>query len=180
MSKKKLDSNPFIAGLKIESMSVVQPNSAKVVPGMGVQPVWYPVEYDREAVPKVTLYKSVDLRKAIAALSERSKGMFLWIMYKVEEGEDMVYLDIDKYNKELCGESGSDGGSKTLIGRNTFYNVIKELRCARVIAPCIKHKWYWINPEYFFCGSRIKKYPENVVYKKGFEPKYRDIKAKQL
>lgn len=100
-----------------------------------------------EAISYTKLYITSDRRKIIAALSPAAKELYLWIMFEVESGEDALWINRERFMVE---------NSTSL---NTYKKAIEELiRCILLAYTVIKDV-YWINPDFFFKGDRIKKYP---------------------
>lgn len=161
MAKKKELDNPFVNDLQIwVSARPLKDTVHKTGEGVFVPAVSY-VEIE----PVTRLYKDPNLRRVIALMSERAKGMMLWIMYKLKSGQDTVCLDVNLYNAELIEGLEEHERKGRTVCKKTFYAVLRELREYNVIAPSMRPKWYWINPKYFFAGSRRDKYPSKVVIK---------------
>lgn len=112
---------------------------------------WLPLDYDLERDKKVFVYTHRSLRESISALSGLAKGLFLWLLYEVEYGRDYIDLKKDRY----MFENGLKSEWSYRKGRN-------ELIRYKIICPTVVRGVYWINPAYFFAGSRSKKYPSRV------------------
>lgn len=112
---------------------------------------WLPIDYDLERDKKVSVYTHKSLREAVSGLSGLAKGLFLWLLYEVDYGRDYIDLRKDRY----MDENGLKSEWSYRKGRNEL------IRC-KIICPTVVRGFYWINPAYFFAGSRSKKYPHKV------------------
>lgn len=100
------------------------------------------------------IYTCSKNRKHIMKLSTRAKELYLWLIYELEKNEDYVWINVDRYMEE-CDISST----------TTYQNTIKDLQKFGVICPTVVKDVYWINPLFFFNGSRIEKYPTKVKTK---------------
>lgn len=95
-------------------------------------------------------------KKLLSMMPIRSKELYLFIMYSLTAGEDYVWVDKAGYMKTMG-----------ITSVNTYKTAIRGLCDANIIYP---HHWirdlFWINPQYFFKGSRINKYPKNIIPRK--------------
>ena len=98
------------------------------------------------------VYSVPENRKLIAKLSDKAKSLYLWIIQVVPEGQKYFWMNRDLYTEE------NDIKSNT-----TIVNAIKELVKAQIISKSGVTNYYWINPEFFFCGNRLKAFPKNCV-----------------
>ena len=101
----------------------------------------------------VKVFNTSKNRKKISSLSSKSKDLFLWLLYSIEESKDYVKIDKERYMEE----------SKTSL--NTFKKSVEELIKESIISSTIYRDIYWINPLFFFNGSRYEKYKDHVVEK---------------
>ena len=111
-----------------------------------------------EREPAAKLYQSPENRKTVSNLSNNAKSLFLHILYRLEPGQDEITLNIKTYMAE-----------NQINSINTVKSAINELQQNQIIhhpnQTTKKHTIY-INPNFFFSGSRIKAFPENIkVYK---------------
>jgi len=110
-----------------------------------------PLEYDLERDSKVSVYTRSDLRLVVSGLSGLGKGLFLWLMYEVGYGCDYIEINKVRYMRE--NGLKSDWSYRKGLG---------ELVRMMIICPTVVRGVYWINPRYFFAGSRVKKYSGRV------------------
>jgi hypothetical protein len=82
-------------------------------------------------------------------LSLRSKEMFLWIIGRLKSGEDVVLIHPENYMALF-----------DIASVSTVRKAIKGLINADIIARSDVRNVYFINANYFFRGSRIRKWPE--------------------
>lgn len=108
-------------------------------------------KYIAERLEYAKVFATADYRTRINKLTLRGKEMFLWLLYTVKMGEDSVWINRERYMEEM------DISSNT-----TIVATIKDLVKHNIIAPTMQKKdVYWINPNFFFKGDRLKKYPDN-------------------
>lgn len=116
------------------------------------------VELEREVITK--LYSGRDYRLLVMKLSPPAQRFFLWIAYELESGKDYIVVNRKRYMKE--------NGVSSI---NTYKKSVADLSKETIIAYTCKRDVFWINPKYFFCGSRISKYPAHVEI---YEPKKKE------
>jgi len=122
--------------------------------------VLLPAEVELERDAFVKLYSHHSKREAVAALGSGAQRLLLWIAYKLKPGKDYIWLDYRVYMKEC-----------SISSVNTFKKDRKELWDNNIIAPSSLRGVFWINPEFMFVGSRLKKYPDRKVF---YEPKKKE------
>lgn len=110
-----------------------------------------PLTLPVEATPYTKVYVSSDRRLIIAKLSPAAKELYLWIMFEVDSGKDALWINKDRYMIE---------NSTSL---NTYKKALTELLRYALIVKTIIKDVYWINPDFFFRGDRIAKYPNKIV-----------------
>ncbi len=82
-------------------------------------------------------------------LSLRSKEMLLWMMGKLRSGEDLVVIVPEKYMALF-----------DIASVSTVRKAIKGLISADIIAKSDVKNVYFVNANYLFRGSRIRKWPQ--------------------
>lgn len=154
---KKAGLNPFTIGLTIYTYK----KQKKVLNKFKEEDV---KEFDLEATPYTKVFEVNGTRKQVSDLPIRSKELYLYLIHAVKVGQDCIFIDRVSYMKMM--------GIKSL---NTFKQAITGL-CAGLYTQ--RHSdldnfrdVLWINPHYFFKGSRINKYPDQVIIKKVVKPK---------
>jgi hypothetical protein len=112
-------------------------------------------EFDLEVAKYTKLFDVPGDKKLLSFMPIRSKELYLFIMYSLTSSKDYVWVDKKSYMKTM--------GINSI---NTYKTAINGLCDASII---YKHHWipdvFWINPQYFFKGSRINKYPDNIIIK---------------
>jgi hypothetical protein len=108
--------------------------------------------YDIEVDKSTKLYISSRRRKLINNLGGTSSKLLLWIMQELESNKDYLWVNKMRFMEEC-----------NIASNNTFLGAITELQKYNFIQPSVIKKVYWINPDIFFLGSRVKKYPNNIV-----------------
>ncbi len=162
-SKEDLGINPLIQDLVVDRRKMtskknyIEIDSCKREDGIitevnnsSMQETSFYVEQDKAT----KVYTKSDLRLHIMTLSTRAKELYLWLIYELEKNEDYVWINVDRYMEE-CDISSS----------TTYQNTVKDLHKFGVICPTVVKDVYWINPLFFFNGSRIEKYPTKVKTK---------------
>lgn len=140
--------NPFIGNLSI----YVTRRKQGVINKFGDEDI---KEYDLEVMPYTKVFDIAGDVKQICELPIRSQQMYLYLIHSLKSAQDYVCIDRVKYMKQM--KIGSV---------NTFKVAIRGLSSGSYIYPHYKIRdVYWINPHYFFRGSRINKYPDNLVEK---------------
>jgi hypothetical protein len=113
------------------------------------------IRYELEAQPYTKVYAVKGGRKSVDDLELRSKELYLYLLYNLDTGQDVVWLDREWYMERMRIKSV-----------NTYKDAIRGLCEGLFIYPHSSLKdVYWINPAYFFRGSRLSKYPSKVKYK---------------
>ena len=114
-----------------------------------------PHEVNMESDAKVNVYVASDNRKTIACLGNSGKSLYLHILYELDYGVDYIEIMVDRYMKENDVKS-----------INTYKEGLNNLMRYAIIYPVANVSGvYWINPRYFFAGSRVNKYPDRVKVK---------------
>lgn len=124
-------------------------------------------EYTSESLKEQGKFVRVftdETRKRIkASLSPRAAHLLLWIMEEMKIGEDLVVMRPKDYIN-ACEYPDKETGKVTKVSPNTYKEAINDLVNKAIIAKTGLHETYFINPSYFFNGSRAKKYSKNVDY----------------
>ena len=154
-SKPKVDediigSNPFVANLKIYIRKVPLAGQWK----RDEDGDMLPAEMEMEIDPVCKMYINPALRKEVNKLSPRAIDLLMWVVYSTEPGVDWLWLNRKRYMDE-----------RGVKAYNTYKDAVRELVGNNFLQPTIYQGVYWINPVFFFNGSRINKYPKNVVKK---------------
>jgi hypothetical protein len=89
-------------------------------------------------------------RLHIMALSSRAKDLYLWLIYEVENGDDHLVLNKKRYMEEAS------------VSTTTLKGAIQDLHRMLILSPTVVENVYWINPLFFFKGSRIEKYKDKL------------------
>lgn len=140
--------NPMVdAGFEIKVRDLI--TTVTVGSGYGSSRVDVPKTVEAEEYCKV--FTKVAYRKHVMSLSSKAKELFLWLIYEVDTAKEYACINSDRYKAEAG------------VSDNTYRAALKELIKAVVIAPTVIQTVYWINPRLFFNGSRVNKYPDNLV-----------------
>lgn len=147
----KMKVNPYAEALSIDVTRVTNASQHNIVDG-----IIHPVCYDVERKQSVRIFYDLLYKNKIAKLSSSAQRMFIYILCNLEQGQDWVYINKDKYMQK-----------NGLTSVNTARKGISELWDNGFIAPTAAYPndVYWINPAIFFSGSRIAKYPTKLKVK---------------
>jgi len=145
-SEESLGVNPFVNDLEILVREIEFKNQYKKS-----DDILLPVTQDIEYTEYTKLYSSSERRQITNNLTLRAKEMFLWLMYELEAGKDYIWINKVRYMNELQIKSV-----------NTFKEAIENLTRYGYITPTIIKDVYWINPDLFFRGDRVKKYKNKL------------------
>jgi len=107
-------------------------------------------EMDLEDTPFSKLYASVVCKDKLYSMSSRAKELYLWFVYEIASGEDNMWLNRNRFMKE------------NNVSLNTLKGAVMDLISMGIISYTIVKDVYFINPQYFFRGSRVAKYPDNL------------------
>lgn len=148
INESKIGINPFTVSLVIEVNKNVIPNAYKQEDG-----IWVQATIEQEVTPFVKVYRTVEHRKVISSLSGPAMKLLEHVRNTVECGCDYLWI-----NKERFMEENS-------MSLNTYKKAIQQLCLVSILYKMVNYDYYWINPDYFFFGSRVKKYPNKVIEK---------------
>lgn len=109
-------------------------------------------EIEYEVINYTRIYTNHDFKDIVNKLSGISCKVYMWIIYSIYKQEDVIYIERARIMKEL-----------NIKSINTLKKAYDELCRYGFITPSIEKDIWWINPMFFFKGSRIVKYPKNVV-----------------
>lgn len=137
---KNISSENEFINLKDISDGVIVGSSTKIKSKFVVEAEGYCKVYNRKG-----------LYLHIAQLSPTSKALYLHIQYNLQYNKDYIHLDPNKVMNEA--EIGS---------LNTYKKCLKELVTNLIITPTLCNNVFWINPVFFFNGSRINKYSNKI------------------
>ena len=143
--------NPFASSLVIRAYSV---RSGYVPEDLGDgQTIMVDNMVDMDAETFAKMFDKAENRLVMTGLSFRALQVWTWSMFTVEAGKDYVWLNVSRLMVECRIKSVK-----------TFRAAMTELMRYGYVAPVggLKNV-YWINPAMGFKGSRVKRFPGNVV-----------------
>ena len=152
IDESKLKENVFCDKLQIPVTEVHDINTyIRDSEGLPTKKVYY---LERQQYAK--LFYCDGAKDKIYKLSPAAKSLFLYVLHHLEHGKDWVIIDRKLYMQK--------NGISSI---NTVKKAISELWSVNLINPTAAYPnlVYWINPKYFFCGNRTKKYPDNLIIK---------------
>lgn len=143
--EKGLGLNPFVADLTI----MVRRHEKAVINKYDNPDV---LERDYDQLKYCKVFHTTDARGRVVGLQLRSKELYLYLIHNVDATKDYIFIDKGAYM--------TSHGIKSI---NTFKQAVRDLSAHLYIHPHATLKnLYWINPQYFFNGSRLAKYPDRV------------------
>jgi hypothetical protein len=152
--EKDLGINPFVCGLQIPVSTFTQKDTYhKDKDGDLINK-----QLEMEYTPFTKVYTKAIHRQIINGLSDKSQRLYLWLIYEADSNKDFVWINTKRYMDENLIKSLS-----------TYHNAIKELTRYCIIQQSVVKGIYWTNPDFFFQGNRVTKFPNNVVYRQGYE-----------
>jgi hypothetical protein len=157
VDKERLkEGNPFIeSGFKV-IVNRKKDVNIQVRDGMGG---WEPLEQEYERAYATKIYTEINNRKVVQNLNASAKDIYLFILYKMTWGQDWVVIKKKRYME------AHNVGSINTFKKGMVNLIEKKFICASSVKDV-----YWINPKFFFCGSRANKYPDLV---EEYQPKHK-------
>lgn len=147
-ANEKMGNNPFESGLEIYVNK-----KFKKVTNKYDEPDQQ--EFDYEATPYTKVFDVPNDRKNVIDLPIRCKELYLYFIHSLTPAHDYLWIDKGVYMKHM-GIKALNTYKQAVIGLCEAGYIAKHARLANV---------FWINPYYFFKGSRINKYPNKVYVK---------------
>lgn len=144
---KTLGINPFSLSLEIKVKELELLNAYKKEGDD-----WMPVTNEIEDTPFTKMFITAERRIIVSNLSPAAKELYLWIMFEIDAGKDALWINKERYMLE----------NHTSI--NTYKKALEDLIRYAIISQTVVQGVYWFNPDFFFRGDRIKKYPKNLKY----------------
>ena len=143
----KLGINPFVSSLIISVKELELHNAYRQE-----EEIWIPVMNEVEATPFTKMFVTAERRIIISNLSTSAKELYLWIMFEIDPGRDALWINKERFLEE----------NHTSL--NTYKKAVDELIRYAIIVQSAESGVYWFNPDFFFRGDRINKYPKNIKY----------------
>lgn len=147
ITSEKIGDNPFLDTLKIPVSKIVMHGQYTA----DKEGLMLPVEVELEKDSYCRIYTDSSRRLKMVGLSPRAKDLLLWVMYEVDNSAEYIWINKARYMKE--------SGVKAY---NTYRDALTELLKNKFMISSVIQNVYWINPHFFFNGSRINKFPKNI------------------
>ena len=145
--------NPFTASLKIKVNSVTDINKFTTDEEM----IHHPVNYLMEHIQHTKMFHEPGVKDAVCNLSPGAQRLYLWILYRVDPNTDYFQLNKDVYMAK--------NGIKS---PKTYAEACKELSRYGFIAFSAIKGVFWLNPQYYYNGNRVKMYKNNLEIRQLF------------
>jgi len=153
--EENLKNNPFSFSLIIPVTKII----SNVDYTMDVEDgVLHNKSFYIEKMKKTTIYHCDSCKANTLNLSDKALRLFTWILLSLEPGKDYIRINKELYMKKTDTKS-----------INTFKEAVKELIRYAYITNTEYKTIYYINPNIFFSGNRLNKYPDRIVPKNNWE-----------
>ena len=150
INEETMGINPFVSSLVIRAYSV---KSGYVPQEEEGQMLMMDNLVDMDAESFAKMFDKAENRLVMTGLSFRALQVWTWCMFTVDPGKDYVWVNVSRLMEEC-----------RIKAVKTFRAAMMELMRYGYMAPVAGIKnVYWLNPAMGFKGSRVKKYPNNVV-----------------
>lgn len=149
-----LGENIFLDKLEVVVSRVKSDTAYKAHDVNSADAIFELANYDYEKVSYCKIFADADRRLKMVKLTPRAKDLLLWIMYEVKPGKAWIWLNKVRYMEE--NEIGSV---------NTYKTALNDLIKKKYLGITVVTDVYWINPDFFFNGNRIKSFPDNIKIK---------------
>jgi len=148
--------NPYINNLNIVYSEI---KISKTYIYNHLEQIYLPATIKAEQQKKTSIFISPEHRKILMKLNPYANKLFLFIIYTIQTGEDIININRNIFLKE------------SNLSRSTYIRAINELKELNIIKPVENLKdAYFINPAFLFNGSRLRKYPDKAkLYQKRTE-----------
>lgn len=150
LSPESVGINPFTSNLTI----FITKKEQKVINKFGEEDI---KDFDLEATHYTKVFGVEGAQQQVGDLPIRCKELYLFLIHGLKPAQDIIRIDRKEYMKQM--------GIKSV---NTYKKAVMGLCDGLYIQPHHNPKFvsvYWINPHYFFKGSRVRKYPDKLVVK---------------
>lgn len=159
IQKSDMAANPFIANQIIKARAFNKEEHYVIQVDDGVNLINGTIKnYNLVEEQKSTkIYHDVSYRDLLFTLKERPLKLLLYIMYQIEPNEDYIWINNVHFQDHVK------------CNKKDYREAVESLIDSSVLACCKYSKFsevYYINPLIFFCGNRLKKYPDNVKIRK--------------
>lgn len=104
-----------------------------------------------DQVPHTKVFITADLRQRTMGLSKCALQVYMWFIFHTVNGKDYTKFNRSAYMREAG-----------ITSPNTVKTGINELIRYEFIAETAEKDVYWINPLLFFCGDRLKAFPNRL------------------
>lgn len=154
IDESKMVLNPFLGTLQIEATKLTDSNIF-IIDEDGI-PVPASNLIEKQKFTKV--YHCTGCKERVYNLSPSAKSLYLYLIYNVDANKEWLRINVDWYMKK--------NGVKSI---NTYKTAMRELCRYMFIHQSPDYKdVFWVNPELFFHGNRITRFPNNVIVKGEF------------
>lgn len=157
INEDKMGKNPFIANIFIKGRIYEKEESIiiRTEEGFNLPTGSFKNTIVVEEQSCTKLWHDVDFRNIILTMSPEATKLFIYIQYTLKPNEDYIWIN-SRLFQDCC----------KITKKQIYLNAVEELVRYGVITTTIYPDTYWINPLIIFSGNRLKKYPENIKYRK--------------
>jgi len=147
---ENLTQNPFSYSLIIEVTKRYDSGKFK----LSHDGVMIPISQLLERQQSTKIYHCNGFVDMVCNLSDKAMRLYMYIVHSINSNEDYIKINYKLYMSK-----------NNIKDKRTYTNAVNELIRYNFIAATGFDNVYWINPNIIFSGSRINKYPDNVVVK---------------
>lgn len=152
---EKHEVNPFIRDLYLSTSKI----KSGFYKNEEEEDMYLPANKVVEVTPHIKLYVNSGIKDIAFKLSARGIRLLMWIMLNLKTKKDIIYVNYTKIMKDIdCSAM-------------TVREGIKDLVRAGLVSPTSENNIIWVNPSYFFRGSRINKYVNKVKIRYNYAKK---------
>ena len=147
--ESRLKNNPFTYTLQIPVTKVI----SDIDYAMDIEDgIFHNKAFYLEKVKKTSIYHCESCKEITLGLSDKALRLYTWIYMSITPGKDFIRLNKELYMKRT--------NTKSI---NTYKAAIAELIRYCYITQTEYRTVYYINPNIFFSGNRLNKYPNRIV-----------------
>jgi len=147
---EQLTQNPFSYSLIIEVTKRTDSGKFK----LSHDGVMIPISQLLERQQTTKIYHCAGITDMVCNLSDKAMRLYMYIIHQLNSNEDYIKINYKLYMTKC-----------NIKDKRTYNDAVKELIRYNFIASTGFDNVFWINPNLIFSGSRITKYPDNVVIK---------------
>lgn len=140
--------NPYARFMVIEATLIVDAQKYKIDRN-GIKQT---DKFKIEKIPATKVFHTPGVKKKVCELSDKAIRLYAYIINDLTPQKDYIEINPSYYMT-----------LNNIKSKGTYYKALSDLLKADFIKNCEFENVYWLNPEIFYCGNRLEKYPDSVV-----------------